>query len=171
MFGKDSGGTGESKLNSLIGKGSNCKGDIVVQGGLKIDGNLKGTIKAHSLYVGKNAFIEATVEVKTAVIGGKVLGDVIAEDNLELQPNSELIGDVRTKNLIVADTAVLEGRFVMGKSEAYTKRPRLNLQPGSRGETKQAVRAEPKVEPKVEVKYKPEGEGPQKNQGQQPTEK
>jgi cytoskeletal protein CcmA (bactofilin family) len=129
MLVKSPGGSGESKLNSLIGSGSNCSGDIVVEGGLKIDGSFKGTIKAHSIYVGKNANIEATVIVKTAVIGGKILGDVIAEESLELQPKGELIGDVRTKNLIVADTAVLEGRFEMGKSKAYAGRPKLDSGP------------------------------------------
>jgi cytoskeletal protein CcmA (bactofilin family) len=139
MLGKSSGGSGESKLNSLIGNGSNCAGDIVVEGGLKIDGYFKGTIKAHSIYVGKNANIEATVVVKTAVIGGKVLGDVIAEDGLELQPKAELIGDVRTKNLVVADTAVLEGRFDMGKSKAYASRPKLDIELGGDAVSKPEV--------------------------------
>ena len=44
MFGKDAGSPGESKLNSIIGKGSNCEGEIVVGGGLKIDGKFKGKI-------------------------------------------------------------------------------------------------------------------------------
>jgi cytoskeletal protein CcmA (bactofilin family) len=131
MLGKNSGGPGETKLNSLIGKGSNCTGDIAVEGGLKIDGGFKGTISANSLYIGKSAIVEATVNVKTAVIGGRLLGDIIAEDGLELQPKAELIGDVRTKNLIVADTAVLEGRFDMGMSEAYEKRPKLNKEPAA----------------------------------------
>lgn len=131
MLGKSSGGSGESKLNSLIGKGSNCTGDIAVEGGLKIDGDFKGTIAANSLYIGKNANVEATVKVKTAVIGGKLHGDIVAEDSLELQPKAELIGDVRTKNLVVADTAVLEGRFDMGMSEAYSKRPKLNKEPAA----------------------------------------
>jgi cytoskeletal protein CcmA (bactofilin family) len=131
MLGKNSGGSGESKLNSLIGKGSNCTGDIAVEGGLKIDGDFKGTIAANSIYIGKNAKVEATVKVKTAVIGGKLHGDIVAEDSLELQPKAELVGDVRTKNLIVADTAVLEGRFDMGMSEAYSKRPKLNAEPAA----------------------------------------
>lgn len=141
MLGKISGGSGESKLNSLIGKGSNCTGDIAVEGGLKIDGNFKGTVAANSLYIGKNANVKATVKVKTAVIGGKLHGDIVAEDSLELQPKAELIGDVRTKNLVVADTAVLEGRFDMGMSEAYSKRPKLNMEPA-------ASRAAPSTEEK-----------------------
>ena len=85
MFGKDVSSAGDSKLNSIIGKGSQCEGEIVVAGGLKIDGTFKGKIKADSVFVGKEAVIEATVDTNVAVVGGKVLGDVTARESLELQ--------------------------------------------------------------------------------------
>ena len=121
MFGKDAGSPGESKLNSIIGKGSNCEGEIVVGGGLKIDGKFKGKIKADSVFVGKEAVIEATVETNVAVIGGKVMGDVTARESLELQPKSELVGNVTTKNLIVGESAILDGFCDMGQKERRAK--------------------------------------------------
>jgi cytoskeletal protein CcmA (bactofilin family) len=123
MFGKDAGSPGESKLNSIIGKGSNCEGEIVVGGGLKIDGKFKGKIKADSVFVGKEAVIEATVDTNVAVIGGKVLGDVIARESLELQPKAELIGNVSTKNLVVGESAILDGFCDMGQKDRRDKRP------------------------------------------------
>lgn len=123
MFGKDAGSPGESKLNSIIGKGSNCEGEIVVGGGLKIDGKFKGKIKADSVFVGKEAVIEATVDTNVAVIGGKVLGDVVARESLELQPKAELIGNVATKNLVVGESAILDGFCDMGQKERRAKSP------------------------------------------------
>jgi cytoskeletal protein CcmA (bactofilin family) len=122
MFGKDAGSPGESKLNSIIGKGSNCEGEIVVGGGLKIDGKFKGKIKADSVFVGKEAVIEATVDTNVAVIGGKVLGDVIARESLELQPKAELVGNVSTKNLVVGESAILDGFCDMGQKDRRSKR-------------------------------------------------
>ncbi len=116
MFGKDPAAS-ESKLNSIIGKGSNCEGEIVVGGGLKIDGNFKGTVKAASVFVGKEAVVEATIDTNVAVIGGKVIGNVIAHESIELQPKAEVVGDVQTKNLIVAEAAVLDGYCDMGRGE------------------------------------------------------
>lgn len=124
MLGKDSSGT-DSKVNSIIGKGSNCDGSIEVNGGLKIDGQFKGTIKAQSLYVGRDAVVEATINVNHAVIGGKVLGDVVASEFLELQAKAEVIGDVKTKRLIVAESAIIDGTIGMGRTDEYNKRPKL----------------------------------------------
>jgi cytoskeletal protein CcmA (bactofilin family) len=121
MFGKDAGPAGESKLNSIIGKGSNFEGEIVVGGGLKVDGKFKGKIKADSVFVGKEAVIEAAVDTNVAVIGGKVLGDVIARESLELQPKAELVGNVTTKNLIVGESAILDGFCDMGQKDRRPK--------------------------------------------------
>lgn len=120
MFGKDA-GSGDSKLNSIVGRGSQCEGEIVVAGGLKIDGKFKGKIKADSVFVGKEAVIEATVETNVAVIGGKIFGDVVARESLELQPKAELIGNVHTKNLIVGESAVLDGYCDMGQKNRHPK--------------------------------------------------
>lgn len=122
MFGKDASSAGDSKLNSIIGRGSQCEGEIVVAGGLKVDGRFKGKIKADSVFVGKEAVIEATVETNVAVIGGKVLGDVTARESLELQAKSELVGNVNTKNLIVGESAILDGYCDMGQKERHSKK-------------------------------------------------
>jgi len=122
MFGKDTGTPGESKLNSIIGKGSNCEGDIVVAGGIKVDGNFRGTIKADAVFVGKDATLDATIDANVAVIGGKVIGDVIARQSLELQGKAELVGNIQTKNLIVAETAILDGYCDMGQRERHATR-------------------------------------------------
>ncbi|HUV86890.1 MAG TPA: polymer-forming cytoskeletal protein [bacterium] len=122
MFGKDVSSAGDSKLNSIIGKGSQYEGEIVVAGGLKIDGTFKGKIKADSVFVGKEAVIEATVDTNVAVVGGKVLGDVTARESLELQAKSELVGNVITKNLIVGESAILDGYCDMGQKERHAKK-------------------------------------------------
>ncbi|MEE9457817.1 MAG: polymer-forming cytoskeletal protein [bacterium] len=122
MFGKDASSAGDGKLNSIIGRGSQCEGEIVVAGGLKVDGRFKGKIKADSVFVGKEAVIEANVETNVAVIGGKVQGDVTARESLELQAKSELVGNVKTKNLIVGESAILDGYCDMGQKERHAKK-------------------------------------------------
>jgi cytoskeletal protein CcmA (bactofilin family) len=122
MFGKDASSAGDSKLNSIIGRGSQCEGEIEVAGGLKVDGRFKGKIKADSVFVGKEAVIEATIDTNVAVVGGKVRGDVTARESLELQAKSELIGNVKTKNLIVGESAILDGYCDMGQKERHAKK-------------------------------------------------
>jgi cytoskeletal protein CcmA (bactofilin family) len=132
MFGKDAISAGEAKLNSIIGKGSKCEGEIVVAGGLKIDGNFKGKIKADSVFVGKEAVIEATVETSVAVVGGKIVGDVTARESIELQAKAELVGNVKTKNLIVGESAILDGYCDMGRQERRPKTEAAQKQEGDK---------------------------------------
>lgn len=87
-----------------------------------MDGRFKGKIKADSVFVGKEAVIEASVETNVAVIGGKVQGDVTARESLELQAKSELVGNVTTKNLIVGESAILDGYCDMGQKERHAKK-------------------------------------------------
>ncbi|UCB51882.1 MAG: polymer-forming cytoskeletal protein [Candidatus Zixiibacteriota bacterium] len=116
---KDRGGEG---LNTIIGKDSVIEGTIKVQGGVRIDGAVRGRISAsESLAVGDTGTVEAELAVKTAVIGGKVFGNIFAQDKIELQSKAVVEGDVTTKNLVVEEGAVFHGRCNM--KETSTEPP------------------------------------------------
>jgi cytoskeletal protein CcmA (bactofilin family) len=101
---------GEGGLNTIIGKDSKIEGVLEVDGGLRVDGTVKGKISAtDTLSVGDSGVIEAEVNVKTAVIGGKVMGNILALERIELQAKAVVEGDIRTKNLIVEEGAVFHG--------------------------------------------------------------
>ena len=101
-------------MNTIIGKDSMVEGTIKVQGGVRIDGAVRGRISAsESLAVGDSGMVEAELAVKTAVIGGKVFGNIFAQDKIELQSKAVVEGDVTTKNLIVEEGAVFHGRCNM----------------------------------------------------------
>ena len=106
----------DGKLNSILGKDSNFVGNFNVSGGLRIDGKIKGNIKADVLFVGRDAELTGDIEVSRAIIGGKVYGNIIARESLELQSKAELIGDVATKNLVIAEGVVYDGKVDMGIS-------------------------------------------------------
>ena len=101
-------------MNTIIGKDSMVEGTIKVQGGVRIDGAVRGRISAsESLAVGDSGMVEAELAVKTAVIGGKVFGNIFAQDKIELQSKAVVEGDVTTKNLVVEEGAVFHGRCNM----------------------------------------------------------
>jgi cytoskeletal protein CcmA (bactofilin family) len=105
----------DGKLNSILGKDSNFTGDFSVKGGLRIDGKLKGNISAENVFLGKDSVIEGNIESKTSVIGGKVTGDIIAEERLELQGNAEIIGDITTKRIMIEEGVIFDGYCDMGQ--------------------------------------------------------
>ena len=85
---------------------------------LSILGNFEGEIRGKSvLEIGENAEIKATIEATHVIIYGKVTGNVVARDKVELKHGSKLIGNVKTTSLEIEDGVVFEGQSEMPKDK------------------------------------------------------
>jgi len=105
-------------VNSILGDGSSFKGNIRVEGSMRIDGEFEGNLTVtESLIVGKSGTVKAEVEVGEAVIGGRVVGSVRASDRVELQTGSRMEGDVFTQSFMIEDGVFFRGSCHMGKEE------------------------------------------------------
>ena len=74
MFGKAS---KPSPIDSLIGAGTTIQGDITFVGGLRIDGHVKGNVKAAgskpgTLVLSELAKVEGEIDVAHIVVNGTV---------------------------------------------------------------------------------------------------
>jgi cytoskeletal protein CcmA (bactofilin family) len=116
MFGKDPGSTtGEGSLNSILGQGCKVKGEIELQGTIRIDGEFDGQINCpETLIIGKSGLVKAEVKVKNAVIGGKLIGNIQATNKIELQSGSHVEGDIQTARLVIDEGVFFEGSCKMG---------------------------------------------------------
>ena len=116
MFGKDAEiTTGQSTLNSMLGQGCKIKGDIELQGTIRIDGTFEGSISCpDTLIIGKSGIVKADIKVKNAVIGGKLIGNVSASNKIELQTGSHVEGDIQTARLVIDEGVFFEGNCKMG---------------------------------------------------------
>jgi cytoskeletal protein CcmA (bactofilin family) len=104
-------------LNTLIGKGSVFEGNLNVQHSLRIDGKLIGNIKSSdSIIVGKEGEVDGEVDVKNAVIGGKIKGKVIASGKITLESTSTFNGQLIAGKLVIDEGAVFDGTSQMGDS-------------------------------------------------------
>ena len=110
--------SGSGDLNTLIGKGSVLEGKLSVSSNLRVDGKIIGDIKtADSLVIGKQGEIEGEITAKNAVIGGKVLGKIIASGKVVLEANAIFKGDMKAARLVIDDGAVFDGQCTMKNSE------------------------------------------------------
>ena len=114
MFGK---GTKPSPIDSLIGAGTTIEGNITFAGGLRIDGHVKGNVKATgkqpgTLVVSELANIEGEIDVAHVVVNGNVAGPVRATDYVELLPKARVTGNVAYKSLEVHVGAIVMGQLV-----------------------------------------------------------
>ncbi len=115
MFGNKS--NKPSPIDSLIGTGSTIMGDVHFTGGLRVDGCVKGNIKAvgdkpGTLVLSEMAKIEGEIDVGHVVINGTVAGPVRAKEYLELLPKARVTGDVSYKTIEIHVGAIVMGRMV-----------------------------------------------------------
>ena len=116
-----------SPIDSLIGAGTTINGDINFTGGLRIDGTIKGNIKAvgdkpGTLVLSELAKIEGEIEVGHVVVNGTVAGPVRASEYLELMPKARVTGDVTYKTIEIHVGAIVMGRMVhIGESRVSDK--------------------------------------------------
>jgi len=126
MFGKEGEQIpGEGKMNSIIGKGCKINGTIIVSDGtLRIDGEFEGNVTVpDTLVVGKDGRVKAEIKVKSAVIGGTVIGNIDAKEKIELQAGSRLEGDIKTTRLVIDEGVFFEGNCKMSPEGQGGSRP------------------------------------------------
>lgn len=116
MFGRKS-TKPQSRIDSLIGHGTRIDGDISFSGGLRIDGEVIGNVRAETdqastLVISEQARVEGTIEVSHLVVNGTVMGPVRVSEYVELQAKSRITGDVYYKTLEMHVGAVIEGKLV-----------------------------------------------------------
>ncbi len=105
----NNGNSSKNILNSDV----EVKGTLKFTGELTFDGKLDGDISSEGmLNLGDNASIKGTIDVGSVVVRGKITGNIIAKDKIELKAKTELFGDIRAAKLVIE-----EGVTFVGKSE------------------------------------------------------
>jgi cytoskeletal protein CcmA (bactofilin family) len=101
-------------LHTIMGEGTLLEGTLTVPHSVRIDGVLKGKLETtETLTVGTTGHIEADIIAKNAIIGGTVRGNLSVEDRVELEANASLIGDLKTRDLIINEGATFHGNCAM----------------------------------------------------------
>ena len=102
-------------INTVIGRGSVSEGQFRVETGVRVDGVLKGElVSSGTLIVGESGVIEADVKVHDALISGRIVGDLIAEEKVHLQSQATFIGKIQTRVLVVEEGAVFKAECDAG---------------------------------------------------------
>src|SRR6266481_1434474 len=93
--------------------------DVEIKGNLKssreltLEGKLEGEINSDGiLHLGETGSVNGNLNVSSVVVRGKINGNVIAKDKIEIKSKAEVFGDVRAAKLVIE-----EGVTFVGKTE------------------------------------------------------
>lgn len=104
-------------LNTIIGNGSQIKGEIKIEGGVRIDGEIVGNILATgTLTVGRDGRLKSdSIDCKRAFIAGNVTGNINAPDGVHLESTASVTGEIRTGSLRIDEGATFHGQSLMNQ--------------------------------------------------------
>jgi cytoskeletal protein CcmA (bactofilin family) len=86
---------GGNETRTFLARGFEFKGSLSFEGTVRIDGTVEGEIRSSgTVILGEHAFIAGDVSAGTVVCGGRVTGNVMATERVQLLPSAVLHGDV-----------------------------------------------------------------------------
>lgn len=100
--------------DTLLGLGSSFRGTMMVTGTLRIDGEFEGDIlNCDRLEIGEHGVMRSDIEVKSAVVFGRVVGNIRALGSLEIKAGARIEGDLTAVSVVMEPGAFFTGRCTM----------------------------------------------------------
>ncbi len=104
---------------TIIGVETRISGEIRGDEDLVIKGRVDGKIHlSQALTVEKGAIVQADVDVRTLVVSGTLVGNVVASESVRLLPSARVVGDLAAPRVALESGAAYRGRVDMGDVEA-----------------------------------------------------
>lgn len=93
------------------------RGELSGSQDVTIDSRVEGKIDLRNqvLRVGSQARIQADIQAANVIVAGSVVGDVVAQDRVEITPAGSVVGSIRSSRISIADGARLKGSVEMVK--------------------------------------------------------
>jgi cytoskeletal protein CcmA (bactofilin family) len=106
--------SGDFSINTILGPNTELTGNIEAGGFTRIDGNIRGDVKARGkVVVGERARMRGNVTGTNVTIGGVVCGNIIADGHLVILSTAVVIGDIITRRIQADDGSFINGRVAV----------------------------------------------------------
>lgn len=116
----------KGELATIIGKGTKIDGTITIEGSTRIDGTVTGKLDSNdSVTIGPTGSVKtAEIKAKIIIVGGRVEGNLLADEKVELQSKCEVVGDITSKSLLVEHGALFHGNSNMKDIATAARAPK-----------------------------------------------
>ena len=94
------------------------EGTLSGTGQITVDGRVRGSIDGkNEVMIGSRGRVDAAVHGRTVVVAGKVIGDISADERIELEPTGKVEGDITAPRILIRDGATFRGKVNMKPPE------------------------------------------------------
>lgn len=108
-------------VRPVITEDVEIKGELAFSGELEFNGRFEGQLKSGgSLTVGESAMIKGTINAESAIIAGKIQGDVTAVARVHLRPEAMVFGDIKAKVIVIEEGALVDGKILITDTDRPT---------------------------------------------------
>jgi cytoskeletal protein CcmA (bactofilin family) len=110
-------------INTIIGPNTSLTGDIETGGFTRIDGSIRGDVRAKGrVVIGERARVKGNVTGTNITIGGVVCGNIVSDGHLVILSTAIVIGDIITRRIQADDGCFINGSVaVCSTDERWTK--------------------------------------------------
>lgn len=110
--------TGTSK-ETVIGENITIEGTVHAKEDIIMEGRIKGTIesKSHRITIGPKGHIEADVDAEDVVISGKMTGNIVAHNKVQITKEADFTGSIMAKRISIEDGAYIKATIELEKQE------------------------------------------------------
>ena len=111
----------EEPPETTLGEGVTFRGELSFERLLRIDGTFEGELLSQGkVIVGPKGKVKANLNLREAIIEGKVEGNITIQERLELRGHASVVGDIRARSLVVDDGVSIVGRVEITQQQDPT---------------------------------------------------
>lgn len=101
--------------NCVVSAGTHIEGDFKSEENIRLDGSVKGTVHCSKrLVIGEKGAIEGEIKAGTAVIAGRITGNLTVDGALQLTSTAKIEGEIQAKRMSVEEGAIYNGGCRIG---------------------------------------------------------
>ena len=102
-------------VSAIIQEGCDFKGKLAFEGLVRLGGNFEGEIFTNDILIVENtAFVRADIVADVVVVSGKVVGDIVAKNRIEIFKPAMIKGNLTAPSISMEEGVIFEGSTRMG---------------------------------------------------------
>lgn len=104
-------------IGSVLGTATRVEGTLWLDESVRIDGRVEGNLEQRDgkdrwILVGPRAEVHGDIRAQNISVAGKVIGNIVASDSIELLDGCEVRGNITHRSINVEPGACIHGQLI-----------------------------------------------------------